>query len=104
MFAFQCRCTEPIFLDLTRRANQRHTIIIADIAKLAPVNRPRAFSFATDAIRGKVSNYPTCCIAFSVICRRFEKHLTRRANHRQIIIIAQIVQSPGGEIRRGLFS
>jgi hypothetical protein len=32
-----------------------------------------------------------------------EKHLTRRANHRHIIIIAKIVQSPGGEIRRGLF-
>jgi hypothetical protein len=29
--------------------------------------------------------------------------LTRRANHRQIIIIAKIKQGPGGEIRRGLF-
>ena len=35
--------------------------------------------------------------------RQLEKHLTRRANHRHIIIIAKIVQSPGGEIRRGLF-
>jgi hypothetical protein len=35
---------------LTRRANQRHIVIIADIVKLAPVNRPRAFSFAADAI------------------------------------------------------
>jgi microcystin-dependent protein len=52
---------------LTRRANQRHIVIIADIVKLAPVNRPRAFSFATDAIRREGSNYPTCCIAFSVI-------------------------------------
>jgi hypothetical protein len=49
---------------LTRRANQRHIVIIADIVKLAPVNRPRAFSFAADAIRREVSNYPTCCIAF----------------------------------------
>ncbi|MBR1152710.1 hypothetical protein [Bradyrhizobium sp. JYMT SZCCT0428] len=32
-----------------------------------------------------------------------KKNLTRRANHRQIYIIAKIVQSPGGEIRRGLF-
>jgi hypothetical protein len=49
---------------LTRRANHRHIVIIADIVKLAPVNRPRAFSFAADAIRREVSNYPTGCIAF----------------------------------------
>jgi hypothetical protein len=42
------------FLHLTRRANQRHIVIIADIVKLAPVNRPRAFSFAADAIRREV--------------------------------------------------
>lgn len=32
-----------------------------------------------------------------------KKNLTRRANHRLNIIIAKIMQSPGGEIRRGLF-
>jgi hypothetical protein len=61
------------------------------------------FFIYSDAIRGEVSNYPTCCIAFSVVCWRLENHLTRRANHRLIITIAKIVQSPGGEIRRGLF-
>jgi len=35
-----------LFLHLTRRANQRHIFIIADIVKLAPPSRPRAFSFA----------------------------------------------------------
>ncbi len=34
---------------------------------------------------------------------QLEKHLTRRANHRHINIIAKIVQVPGGEIRGGLF-
>jgi hypothetical protein len=29
--------------------------------------------------------------------------LTRRANHRHIFIIAKVMQSPGGEIRSGLF-
>jgi len=52
----------------TRRANQRHIFIIADIVKLAPVNRPRAFFICSDAIREKVSNYRACFIAFSVVC------------------------------------
>jgi hypothetical protein len=45
MLPSECRCTEPVFLRLTRRANQPHDVIIADVVKLAPVNRPRAFSF-----------------------------------------------------------
>ncbi|MGH6713201.1 MAG: hypothetical protein ACREEK_30120 [Bradyrhizobium sp.] len=41
------------FLRLTRRANQGHIIIIADIVKLAPVNRPWAFSLAAMLSAGK---------------------------------------------------
>jgi len=93
----------PLFQDLTRRANQRHIFIIANIVKLAPAESAAGFLVGVDAIRGEVSNYPTCCIAFSAICRRREKRLSRRANHRQAIIIAKIVMSPGGEIRRGFF-
>jgi len=37
----------------TRRANQRHIFIIADIVKLAPVNRPRAFFICSDATADK---------------------------------------------------
>jgi hypothetical protein len=42
----------PIFR-LTRRANHGHIIIIAYIIKLAPVNRPRAFSIAEILSAGK---------------------------------------------------
>jgi hypothetical protein len=41
------------FKHLTRRANQRHIVIIADIVKLAPVNRLRAFSFVEMLSAGK---------------------------------------------------
>jgi hypothetical protein len=40
---------------------------------------------------------------FSQLIDGLKKNLTRRANHRHIYIIAKIMQSPGGEIRRGLF-
>jgi hypothetical protein len=55
------------FVHLTCRANQRHLVIIADILKPAPLNRLQAFSFPIHAKHGEVSNYPTCCIAFSLI-------------------------------------
>jgi hypothetical protein len=35
---------------------------------------------------------------------RPKKNLTRRANQGQSNIVAKVMQSPGGEIRRGLFS
>jgi len=41
------------FWRLTRRANQGHVTIIADIVKLAPLNRLWAFSFAAMLSAGK---------------------------------------------------
>jgi hypothetical protein len=60
MLAFERRCTGPFFA-LTRRANQRHIVIIADI-KLAPVNRRRAFSLPRFYPQGsfKLSNLFHC--------------------------------------------
>ena len=41
------------FSHLTRRANQRHIVIIAGIVKLAPVNRLRVFSFVAMLLADK---------------------------------------------------
>jgi hypothetical protein len=81
------RQTEDV-LRLTRRANQGHTDIIADIIEPASENPQRAFRLPPTIGRDSFN--------FSKLFRRIfgnlftsEKRLTRRANHRHYGIIAK---------------
>jgi hypothetical protein len=55
------------FVRLTRRANQGHIIIIADIVRPAPGNRQRVFLFAAMQFAKTVSNDRINFVAFSAI-------------------------------------
>jgi len=88
---------------LTRRANQGHIDIIVGIVGPAPVNRQRAFHLQRRYPQTQFQIVEPVSLHFPQFIDRPKKNLTRRANQGQINIIAKIVQSPGGEIRRGLF-
>jgi hypothetical protein len=88
---------------LTRRANQRHIVIIADIVKLAPGKSAAGFFICNRC-------YPQESFKLSNLLHHIFRNLlaVRKAfdtsgksgahqHHRENC------QSPGGEIRRGLF-
>jgi hypothetical protein len=95
------RGPNPRVLDLaqlTCRANQGHTDIIARTIKPAPKKSERAFSMMRRYLqrwfRAGFAKILTFCL---------ERKLTRRANHRHTDTIARVFTKPAPQNGRGLF-
>jgi hypothetical protein len=89
---FSTRLEQNCFLHLTRRANQGHIDIIANIVQPAPGNRQRVFHFVRSYRQRQFQVVEVVSLHFLLLVYDLEKNLTRRANHRHNGIIAEIIR------------
>jgi hypothetical protein len=88
--SLECQCAGPNRkLRLTRRPNQGHIAIIADIVKPAPGNRQRVFRFLQDSRSRKFQFVEFFSLHFLQFVDGHENGLTRRANQGHNDIIAK---------------
>jgi riboflavin synthase alpha subunit len=88
---------------LTRRANQGHIDIIADIVEPAPENRQRAFQWRRRYPQRQFQVIEPVSSHFPQFVNGSKRSLTRRANQGHINIIAKIHKARAEKSAVGFF-
>jgi hypothetical protein len=91
------------FWRLTRRANQGHIDIIADIVAPAPGNRERALHWRRRYPQRQFQMLEPVSLHFPQFIDPLKKNLTRRANQGQINIIAKFHRARAEKSAAGFF-